>query len=102
MRGKIYATRLAAERALELENERAGVPAVHDHGADGYRISLPGTAAARIHARGVRTDATYGLLAHPDGERFALVGHPEGDDLDDGWVEVPERGEDGFPRAGGG
>lgn len=93
MRGRIYASRRDADAAQRVENERAGVPRVHEEGggpAD-FSIQYPGAAAERTRARGVRTDRVYDLVPNRDGTAFALL-VDDGDELDaDRWFEPPPR-----------
>lgn len=82
MKLRLYASLAEAERAQQALDAAAGVPRAHAEGdgPDDYRICTPGNAAARIRARGVRTEHLVELLTNEAGTAFGL--RAEEDDPD--------------------
>lgn len=91
MRGIVFTTRGEAEAAQREMDEAAGLPKVHAEGAGegDWSIAVPGGAAARIRARGVRTEHAVGVVSKPDGTAHVLLAVDDASArdvaLDEGW-----------------
>ena len=75
MRGVVFETREQAEAAQRELDVAAGLPRVHAEGSGpgDWSIATPGAAAARIRARGVRTEHVHDVVSSPDGTAHAFL-----------------------------
>jgi len=80
MRGVVFGTRREAETAQRELDAAAGLPREHAEGSGSgdWSIATPGAAAARIRARGVRTDHVAEVISRPDGTAHALMAGSDG------------------------
>ena len=90
MRGVVFETRAEAEAAQRALDVAAGVPRAHAEGSGpgDWSIATPGAAAARIRARGVRTEHVAEVISRPDGTAHALMVASDGRGEEiaaDGW-----------------